>query len=335
MGDAGDNQTGAVIVRTYAPADQAGVVALWRVCDLVVPANDPERDIARKLAWQPGLFLVAERTGALVGSCMAGYEGHRGWINYLAVAPDSRRLGIGRMLVAEAEERLRAYGCPKINLNVRHSNTGVMAFYRRLGYAEDAVAGMGKRLIDDAVGALDPVPAPPPDIAIRPHRADDAEALFEAASSSHETIYPWLPWCHPNYAIEESRAWLARCEVEMAARTEHNFAIVSGGGRLVGGCGLNGINAAHRSANLGYWVRSDATGRGVATEAVRQLAAYAWSETDLERLEIVAAVGNLASRRVAEKSGAIPEGIAHRRLCLHGRMHDAAVYALVRPTRSA
>lgn len=135
-----------VIVRPYQPADAAAVVALWRACDLVRSWNDPRKDIARKLRVNPEWFLVAEAGGAVVGTVMAGYEGHRGWINYLAVEPARQRGGLGRTLMAEAERLLRAAGCPKINLQVRRTNAGVIAFYERLGFTVDEVVSMGKRL---------------------------------------------------------------------------------------------------------------------------------------------------------------------------------------------
>ncbi len=136
-------------IRTFQRGEEAEVVELWRACGLLRPANDPFRDIARKERVGPHLFLVALRGGHIVGSVMGGYEGHRGWINYLAVDPAHRRRGIGRRLMAEAERLLRAEGCPKINLQVRASNREVLAFYASLGFAEDAVVSLGKRLVDE------------------------------------------------------------------------------------------------------------------------------------------------------------------------------------------
>lgn len=139
----------ALSIRSFQPEDEAAVIRLWQECDLLRSYNDPHRDIARKLAVQPDLFLVGLLNDEIVASVMAGYEGHRGWLNYLAVSPDYRRRGFGRELVAEAERRLLKLGCPKINLQVRHSNVQAMAFYSRLGFAPDEVVSMGKRLNED------------------------------------------------------------------------------------------------------------------------------------------------------------------------------------------
>ena len=138
-----------VHIRTYQEPDEDAVVELWSACGLVVPQNDPHRDIARKLTDSPDLFLVAESGGKVVGSCMAGYEGHRGWINYLAVHPDYQRQGLATRLMAQASSILTSLGCPKINLQIRKSNHAVRAFYESIGYREDEVISMGRRLITD------------------------------------------------------------------------------------------------------------------------------------------------------------------------------------------
>jgi ribosomal protein S18 acetylase RimI-like enzyme len=125
------------------------VIALWERCGLLRPWNDPHKDIARKRLLQRELFLVGFEGGAIVGTVMAGYDGHRGWINYLAVDPVRRRKGFGRALVERAERRLSELGCPKVNLQVRRENREAMAFYERIGFREDAVASFGKRLKRD------------------------------------------------------------------------------------------------------------------------------------------------------------------------------------------
>ena len=141
----------ALHLRPYRPEDEAAVVDLWQACHLAVPQNDPRRDIARKLRVNPEWLLVGEGGGKIVATCMVGYEGHRGWINYLAVAPEWQRGGYGRQMMAEAERLLRQAGCAKINLQVRASNTAVVDFYRRLNFKIDDVVSMGKRLEPDSL----------------------------------------------------------------------------------------------------------------------------------------------------------------------------------------
>jgi ribosomal protein S18 acetylase RimI-like enzyme len=136
-------------IRNFDAADEGAVVALWEECGLTRPWNDPHKDIARKVEVQPELFLVGAVDEAVMASVMAGYEGHRGWMNYLAVAPRFRGRGYGRALVEHVERLLLERGCPKINLQVRASNPAAVAFYRRLGYAQDESISLGKRLIVD------------------------------------------------------------------------------------------------------------------------------------------------------------------------------------------
>lgn len=136
-------------IRPFQESDMETVIALWRACDLVRPWNDPHKDIQRKLEVSRELFLVGEVDGRVVAAAMGGYEGHRGWVNYLAVHPDYRRHGYGRALMQALEEKLLALGCPKLNLQVRESNTAVIQFYEALGYGNDHVVSFGKRLIPD------------------------------------------------------------------------------------------------------------------------------------------------------------------------------------------
>ena len=136
-------------IRGFVEDDTQAVIDLWSRCGLLRPWNDPRKDIARKLLLQRELFLVGERDGRVVATAMAGYEGHRGWVNYLAVDPELRRRGFGRLMMAEVERRLKELGCPKLNLQVRRGNLDALAFYQSIGYSDDDVIGMGKRLIED------------------------------------------------------------------------------------------------------------------------------------------------------------------------------------------
>jgi len=138
-----------IVIRAYRNADEFAVIALWESCGLLRPQNDPRKDIVRKLKVNPEWLLVAEEGGQIVGAVMAGYEGHRGWINYLAVAPARQRHGLGRQLMAEAERQLRAAGCPKINLQIRPENQAAVAFYARLGFTVEGAISLGKRLERD------------------------------------------------------------------------------------------------------------------------------------------------------------------------------------------
>lgn len=135
-------------IRPFADADEDPVVELWRSCGLLRPWNDPHRDIARKRLVQRELFLVAD-DGAIAATAMAGYDGHRGWVYYVAVRPELQRSGLGRRMMAEVEARLLALGCPKVNVQLRSGNEPVTSFYERLGYTPDAATGLGKRLIPD------------------------------------------------------------------------------------------------------------------------------------------------------------------------------------------
>lgn len=168
------------------------------------------------------------------------------------------------------------------------------------------------------------------DVQIRRYRLEDAAAIAEAARESVAELQPWMPWCHPEYSIDESRAWLALQVAAFDRGTAFEFAVVSADGRYLGGCGLNQIDTANNRINLGYWIRTAATRRGVATAAVRILREWAFEHTPLIRLEIVVAAGNAASHRVAEKAGAVREGTLRQRLVLHGVAWDATMFSFIR-----
>lgn len=138
-----------MVIRQFHPADELAVIQLWMRCGLIVPQNNPRADVERKLWVSPELFLVGTVDDEIVAAIMAGYDGHRGSINYLAVAPEYRRHGYGRALVEHVEAILRDCGCPKINLCVRTSNQSVVAFYQQLGFGCDPVITMSKRLTTD------------------------------------------------------------------------------------------------------------------------------------------------------------------------------------------
>jgi len=138
-----------VDIRAFQSSDQPAVILLWEKCDLLRTWNDPAKDIRRKLEIQPEMFIVGVLNEELVATAMAGYEGHRGWINYLAVAPEHQGKGFGRAIMAEAEKLLKQAGCPKVNVQVRGTNSSAIDFYRRIGYRIEDVVGLGKRIEHD------------------------------------------------------------------------------------------------------------------------------------------------------------------------------------------
>ncbi|UCH85906.1 MAG: GNAT family acetyltransferase [Candidatus Latescibacterota bacterium] len=136
-----------MVIRSYSEDDETDVIGLWTtVFPNDPPWNDPPGIIRRKLAVQRELFLVGELAGRVIATVICGYDGFRGWIYHLAVSPTERRRGLGRAMMAEAERRLRALGCPKINLQVRAANAGVIEFYKTLGYAVEDHTSFGKLL---------------------------------------------------------------------------------------------------------------------------------------------------------------------------------------------
>jgi len=167
-------------------------------------------------------------------------------------------------------------------------------------------------------------------VKIRRYCADDIPSLFEAARESTKEMLAWLSWCHPNYTVEESRSFVLSSETAWNEKTRFAFAVFDvSSGLFLGGVGLNQINRNHNFANLGYWVRSSQTGRGVATAATLLAAEFGFEDLGLNRIEILTATGNAASGRVAEKAGAKREGILRNRLLLHNSPHDAVIYSLI------
>jgi RimJ/RimL family protein N-acetyltransferase len=169
-----------------------------------------------------------------------------------------------------------------------------------------------------------------PDVLVRPYTPEDALPSFEAIRESMDALMPWMPWCVPDYSLETQQDYVASRAKDFAEGTMYEMAIVAPDGRYLGGTGLNQLDRLNHRANLGYWVRTSEAGRGIATAAVHLVRDWAFANTDFVRLEIVAAVGNVASIRVAEKSGAHFEGTLRRRLVLHGVAHDAAMFSFTR-----
>lgn len=162
-------------------------------------------------------------------------------------------------------------------------------------------------------------------ITLRPPAEIDATAVASAVRASHAELAPWMPWAGSDYGVDAALVWIRGETGDL-----HRFVIVDhDDGEIIGSCGLNRVDELNRTANLGYWVRSDRAGRGVATAATRLLMAFGTSVVELHRLEIVMSTRNEASRRVAEKAGAVYEGVRRSALLLEGERHDAHVFSVV------
>lgn len=158
---------------------------------------------------------------------------------------------------------------------------------------------------------------------------DDAAALAEAVQESVREVAPWMPWCYPGYSIDDAREYIGATIAGRRQGTMYDF-IIMADGSIAGGCGINQINVLDRVANLGYWVRTSCVGRGIATAAVIQLLRWGFEHTNLNRIEIVAAVDNLASQRVAEKVGANRDAVLAKRTMANGKPSAAVLYSVLR-----
>jgi ribosomal-protein-serine acetyltransferase len=167
-------------------------------------------------------------------------------------------------------------------------------------------------------------------ITVRPHRTNDVEPCFEAVRESMNELSPWMWWCHGAYSFEETKIWIESRPDAWEKGVEYSFAIVdSKDGYFLGGCGLNYMNLTDRFANLGYWVRTRRTRQGVATAATLLVAQFAFNELRVNRVEMVVATENKASQRVAEKVGALREGILRKRIVVRDHIYDAFIFSLI------
>jgi ribosomal-protein-serine acetyltransferase len=165
---------------------------------------------------------------------------------------------------------------------------------------------------------------------LRPYELSDAENVFAAVIASRADLSPWMDWCTPQYSIEDTRHWLESLPAAWERREIFGFGVFDAGTeQFVGGCGLNHIQWDYKLGNLGYWVRSERTKEGIATQAALTVARFGLESLGLRRVEIIAATINGASRRVAEKTGARFEGVLRKRIKIGDRNLDAAMYSLV------
>jgi len=167
-------------------------------------------------------------------------------------------------------------------------------------------------------------------ITLRPYRLNDVDSVYKAVRESISALSVWMPWCHPDYSLEDTRAWIESQPDKWENGEEYNFAISHNtGGLYLGGCGLSVIDRGCGTANLGYWVRMSQTNKGIATAATLLLAQFAFKELKLNRVEFTIAVDNSASLRIADKVGATREGILRNRVIKNGAPCDAMMFSLI------
>ena len=167
-------------------------------------------------------------------------------------------------------------------------------------------------------------------IMLRPYLVSDIDSVYEAVRESISALSVWMSWCHPDYSIEESRIWIESQPEKWERGEEYNFAIFYNTGPLyLGGCGLHVIDCSCGIANLGYWVRTSQTNKGIATATTLLLTRFAFKELRLNRVEITVAVDNQASLRVAQKAGATKEGILRNRVIKNDIPCDAVMFSLI------
>lgn len=169
-------------------------------------------------------------------------------------------------------------------------------------------------------------------ITIRPFSEADADELVAAVQESVDEISPWMVWCTRDYSRDHALSWIRSAIAGPSAGSSYEFAVFDRTGLLCGVCGVNHVNAVDRFANLGYWIRTSRSGRGLTPQAALAVADWTFANTSLNRLEIVVAKHNVKSQRVAEKVGALREGMLRHRLMVGGQPSDAVMYSLIRPT---
>lgn len=167
-------------------------------------------------------------------------------------------------------------------------------------------------------------------ILLRQYQLNDIPMIVEAVRESAAELKPWISWCQHEYTEEQARVWLESLPESWEKGISYDFAMIDSTDRsYLGGCGINHIRWIYQFANLGYWVRTDRTGQGIASRVVPLLTRYAFEHLGLKRVEIVVAVGNKASQRVAQKAGAVREGILRNRVVIGENVYDAVMHSLI------
>ncbi len=318
-------------VRQFQPADVEQVESLWQEA---LPSSQPwneSRDvICRKLNGRDQLFFVGEQNGRIVATVMAGYDGVRGWIYSMAVAADCRRRGIGRRMLEKAETALAVRGCPKINLQVRSTNSEVIEFYERCGFTVEDRASLGKAASTDPRAIADPVPTIEVSDAITLAQItwNDQPMFvkhFNESDQFHQTANIPQP-----YTDLDAEQWISKV-TRQTLHHDHcrNWAIRNADNDAIGGIGLASLKP-NEQAELGYWLAKGYWGQGIVTAAVQSLCKFAFDEYKLRKIFAKVFTSNPASARVLEKVGFTLEGTLRSHFFKDGNPHDVLYFGLMR-----
>lgn len=167
-------------------------------------------------------------------------------------------------------------------------------------------------------------------ILLRPLKLTDSRAVDEAVRESITDMSPWMPWVNDNYTLDNHKEWIGQSIKAWSNDTYYDFAIIDKkDGTFLGACSLNNIDNNNRIANLAYFVRSSRKGKGIASSIVGLLAGFAFEILKLNRVEIIPAIGNKASQRVAIKAGAIREGVLRKRIVVGDKIYDGIMFSLI------
>jgi len=248
------------------------------------------------------------------------------------VEPESRQTGIARELVDAVSVWAGQQGVTELASDANLANSLSHTVHRALGFEETERVVFFRKPLKEGLSRADftsRATSTPADVQIRPYRREDENALLEAIRESWRQVGPWMPWCHQNYSIDDARSWIQTAIEGARTGTLYDFAIFSQGG-FAGGCGINNINNQDRVANLGYWLRTSCTGQGIASAAVKQLLGWTFANTDVNRVEIVVAVDNHRSQRVAAQVGAQRDAVLPMRTMANGRPSAAIMYSVLR-----
>lgn len=335
-----------LVIRRFESRDEPGVTALWNeALPSAQPWNEPKYVIARKLKTQPELFFVGEAEGRIVATVMAGYDGVRGWIYWMAVANSARRRGYGRLMMEHAQQSLRDLGCPKVNLQVRPTNENAKAFYIKLGFSLEDRFSMEKRLQPsdsvasveivasaDRVASADAVPTIKIEegLTLSQITWSDQPSLLVHLNQTDVIHRHTMTIPYP-YTEADARQYLSDVQRHTVERDHRqSWAIRDASEELIGAIGFMHLRPGHR-AEIGYWLAQPFWGRGIATRAVAELCAFGFAEHGLLRVYAHVFEMNPASARVLEKAGFVLEGRRPKHVFRDGVAFDDLLYGRLRP----